>query len=49
MKKAALLVALALAVGSAAAAQMTEEQKTLYAVGQWLARQAGPQRIAFSY
>ncbi len=42
MKKAALMVALALAVGSAAAAEMTEEQKTLYAVGQWLARQAGP-------
>jgi len=39
MKKAALAAVLALAVGSAAAADMTEHQKTLYAVGQALARQ----------
>jgi len=41
MKNFALAVTLALAMGSAAAADMTEQQKTLYAVGQWLARQAG--------
>ena len=41
MKKAALIVALALAAGRAVAADMTEDQKTLYAVGQALARQAG--------
>jgi FKBP-type peptidyl-prolyl cis-trans isomerase FkpA len=40
MKKAALIVALALAAGRVFAADMTEEQKTLYGVGQWLARQA---------
>jgi len=39
MKNFALAVTLALALGSAAAADMTEQQKTLYAVGQALARQ----------
>ena len=39
MKNFALAVTLALALGSAAAAEMTEQQKTLYAVGQALARQ----------
>ena len=42
MKKNALLaVALTLALGSAAAADMTDHDKTLYAVGQVLARQVG--------
>ena len=45
MKKAVLAsvlaAVLALALGSAAAAGMTEQQKTLYAVGQALARQVG--------
>ncbi len=36
-----LAAVLALALGSAAAAGMTEQQKTLYAVGQALARQVG--------
>jgi FKBP-type peptidyl-prolyl cis-trans isomerase FkpA len=40
MKKAALIAVLALAASRVFAAEMTEEQKTLYAAGQWLARQA---------
>lgn len=40
-KNAALAIALTLVVGSAAAADMTEHQKVLYAVGQVLADQVG--------
>jgi FKBP-type peptidyl-prolyl cis-trans isomerase FkpA len=40
MKKLVLITVLALAAGRVFAAEMTEEQKTLYAAGQWLARQA---------
>jgi FKBP-type peptidyl-prolyl cis-trans isomerase FkpA len=40
MKKVVLIAVLALAAGRVFAAEMTEEQKTLYAAGQWLARQA---------
>lgn len=49
MKKTVLAVlttaGLALALGGAAAAEMTEEQKTLYALGQAIARQAGVFRL----
>ena len=41
MKKIAVAIVLGLAVGSASAAGMTEQQKVLYAVGQALARQVG--------
>jgi FKBP-type peptidyl-prolyl cis-trans isomerase len=43
-----LAAVLALALGSAAAAEMTEQQKTLYAVGQWLARRAAPFHLTAS-
>jgi FKBP-type peptidyl-prolyl cis-trans isomerase FkpA len=46
MKKAALMLALALAASRVFAADMTEEQKQLYAVGQWLARQAAVFHLA---
>jgi FKBP-type peptidyl-prolyl cis-trans isomerase FkpA len=41
MKNIAIAVGLALFLGSAGAAEMTEHQKTLYALGQAMARQAG--------
>lgn len=45
MKRTATALALALAFGSASAADMTENQKTLYALGQAIAQQAGVFRL----
>lgn len=45
MKRTALALALTFAFGAAQAAEMTEQQKTLYALGQAIAQQAGVFRL----